>query len=175
MTALPIVIYPNPVLAEKCKPVEVFDSQLAQLAQDMAESMYAASGVGLAAPQIGKLIRLVTIDVSEEKNDLLVLVNPEIIARNDEIVEHEEGCLSLPGVWDKVKRPSEVVVRAQALDGTPFEKHCTGLLAVCVQHELDHLEGVVFIDHLSRLKRERDKAKLRKLKLAARKEEKKKA
>lgn len=170
MTVLPIVIYPNPVLAQKCSPVTVFDDQLRALAKDMAESMYAAKGVGLAAPQIGKTLCLLTVDISEDKNDLMVFVNPEIISRSDDIQEYEEGCLSLPGVWDKVKRPAEVTVRAQDLEGNVFEKTCTGLLAVCIQHEIDHLSGTVFIDHLSRLKKERDKAKLRKLRLAAKKE-----
>ncbi len=135
MAKLPIVIYPNPVLAVKCDPVTVFDDKLAQLAADMAETMYAAPGVGLAAPQVGHPIRLIT--------------------------------LSLPGIWDKVVRPSEVTVRAQDLKGNFFERHCEGLLAVCVQHEIDHLDGIVFIDHLSRLKKERDQKKLHKLKLAA--------
>lgn len=148
----------------------MFDEQLATLAKDMAESMYAAKGIGLAAPQIGKPLCLITIDISEEKNDLMVFVNPKIIARSEETEEFEEGCLSLPGIWDKVKRPAEVTVQAQDLHGNSFEKQCTGLLAVCIQHEIDHLDGTVFIDHLSRLKKERDKAKLRKLRLAAKKE-----
>ena len=169
MAKLPIVIYPNPVLAEKCAPVTEFDESLAKLAADMAETMYAAPGVGLAAPQVGKAIRMVVIDVSEEKNQLLTLVNPQIIAATEETRVGEEGCLSLPGVWDKVKRAVEVTFRAQDLQGNFFEKECDGLLAVCVQHELDHLDGVVFIDHLSRLKRERDKTKLHKLKLEAKK------
>ncbi|MCI5851054.1 MAG: peptide deformylase [Sutterellaceae bacterium] len=169
MAKLPIVIYPNPVLAEKCAPVTVFDEKLETLAKDMAETMYAAPGVGLAAPQVGQPIRLVVIDVTEEKNDLITLVNPVITEKSEEIAECEEGCLSLPGVWDRVKRPAVVTVRAQDLKGDFFERHCEGLLAVCVQHELDHLDGVVFIDHLSRLKKERDKKKLHKLKLEAQK------
>ncbi|GBO93303.1 peptide deformylase [Mesosutterella multiformis] len=169
MAKLPIVIYPNPVLAVKCDPVTVFDDKLAQLAADMAETMYAAPGVGLAAPQVGHPIRLITIDVSEEKDQLLTLVNPVITSKSEEEVEYEEGCLSLPGIWDKVVRPSEVTVRAQDLKGNFFERHCEGLLAVCVQHEIDHLDGIVFIDHLSRLKKERDQKKLHKLKLAAKK------
>ncbi|MCG5031172.1 peptide deformylase [Mesosutterella sp. OilRF-GAM-744-9] len=169
MAKLPIVIYPNPVLAEHCTPVTEFDEKLAQLAADMAETMYAAPGVGLAAPQVGKTLRLVVIDVSEEKNQLLTLVNPRITAYSEETKVCEEGCLSLPGIWDKVKRPAEVTVRAQDLQGNFFEKDCDGLLAVCVQHELDHLDGVVFVDHLSRLKKDRDLKKLHKLKLEAKK------
>ena len=132
MAKLPIVIYPNPVLAVKCDPVTVFDDKLAQLAADMAETMYAAPGVGLAAPQVGHPIRLITIDVSEEKDQLLTLVNPVITSKSEEEVEYEEGCLSLPGIWDKVVRPSEVTVRAQDLKGNFFERHCEGLLAVCL-------------------------------------------
>lgn len=120
MAKLPIVIYPNPVLAVKCDPVTVFDDKLAQLAADMAETMYAAPGVGLAAPQVGHPIRLITIDVSEEKDQLLTLVNPVITSKSEEEVEYEEGCLSLPGIWDKVVRPSEVTVRAQDLKGNFF-------------------------------------------------------
>ena len=123
MAKLPIVIYPNPVLAVKCDPVTVFDDKLAQLAADMAETMYAAPGVGLAAPQVGHPIRLITIDVSEEKDQLLTLVNPVITSKSEEEVEYEEGCLSLPGIWDKVVRPSEVTVRAQDLKGNFFERH----------------------------------------------------
>lgn len=110
MAKLPIVIYPNPVLAVKCDPVTVFDDKLAQLAADMAETMYAAPGVGLAAPQVGHPIRLITIDVSEEKDQLLTLVNPVITSKSEEEVEYEEGCLSLPGIWDKVVRDRKSVV-----------------------------------------------------------------
>ncbi len=169
MAILPIVIYPNPVLAVKCAPVTEFNEALAKLASDMAETMYKAPGVGLAAPQIGQPIRIVVIDVSEEKNELLTLVNPEIVRRSEDISEYEEGCLSLPGIWDKVRRPSEVTVKAQDLQGNPLEIECTGLLAVCAQHEIDHLDGLVFIDHLSPLKKSRDQNKLKKLKLEARK------
>ncbi|MGN1209401.1 MAG: peptide deformylase, partial [Duodenibacillus sp.] len=149
MAILPIVQYPDPRLAAKAEPVTVFDDALRQLAADMAETMYDAPGVGLAANQIGRLIRLVVIDISEEKNALRVLVNPEIIARSEDVKECEEGCLSLPGIYEKVKRPSLVTVRAQDLEGRQFTLECDELLSVCVQHELDHLDGKVFIDHLS--------------------------
>lgn len=162
MAQLPIVQYPDPRLAAKAEPVTVFDDKLKQLAADMAETMYAAPGVGLAANQIGQLIRMVVIDISDEKNDLHVLVNPQITVRSEEIKECEEGCLSLPGLYEKVKRPSFVTVKAQDLDGKPFELECDELLSVCVQHELDHLDGLVFIDHLSQLKKSRAVTKLAK-------------
>ena len=155
MALLPIVQYPDPRLAAKAEPVVVFDNALRQLAADMAETMYEAPGVGLAATQVGKLIRMVVIDISEEKNDLHVLVNPEITSRSEEIKECEEGCLSLPGLYEKVKRPSFVTVKAQDLKGEFFEMQCDELMSVCVQHELDHLDGIVFIDHLSQLKKSR--------------------
>lgn len=162
MSLLPILQYPNPVLAQKAEPVTVFDESLAQLAKDMAETMYAAPGIGLAAPQIGRLIRLVVIDVSDEKNDLKVFVNPTIEVLGEETVCGEEGCLSLPDVYDKVERSAHVRVKAQDLKGEPFELECEDVLAVCIQHECDHLEGVVFIDHLSLLKKSRAAMKLAK-------------
>ena len=138
----------------------------------MAETMYEAPGVGLAATQVGKLIRMVVIDISEEKNDLHVLVNPEITSRSEEIKECEEGCLSLPGLYEKVKRPSFVTVQAQDLKGEFFEMQCDELMSVCVQHELDHLDGIVFIDHLSQLKKSRAAAKLAKRRKEKAREEK---
>lgn len=162
MALLPIVQYPDPRLATVAEPVTVFDDALRTLAADMAETMYEAPGVGLAAPQIGRLIRMIVIDISDEKNALRVLVNPEIVESSDEINECEEGCLSLPGLYEKVKRPAFVKVRAQNLDGTPFEIECDELLSVCVQHEIDHLDGKVFIDHLSALKKSRAATKLAK-------------
>ena len=162
MALLPIVQYPDPRLSTVAKPVTVFDDALKTLAADMAETMYEAPGVGLAAPQIGQLIRMIVIDISEEKDALRVLVNPEIISSSEELNECEEGCLSLPGLYEKVKRPAFVKVRAQDLDGNPFEIECDELLSVCVQHEIDHLDGKVFIDHLSTLKKSRAAAKLAK-------------
>ena len=166
---LPIYIYGSPVLRKTAANITPDYPGLQQFIADMWETMYDADGVGLAAPQVGHPIRLITIDVSEEKDQLLTLVNPVITSKSEEEVEYEEGCLSLPGIWDKVVRPAEVTVRAQDLKGNFFERHCEGLLAVCVQHEIDHLDGIVFIDHLSRLKKERDQKKLHKLKLAAKK------
>ena len=164
MALLPIVQYPDPILAKTAEVVTEFNDELKQLAADMAEPMYAAPGIGLAANQVGVLKRIIVIDITEDHSDLRVFVNPEVVAHSEELEEFEEGCLSLKGLYEKVKRPERVKVRAQDLDGKPFELEADGLLAVCVQHEIDHLHGVVFIDHLSRLKKDRAKVKLRKLK-----------
>ena len=163
MTLRTIVSYPDPVLAATAECVEVFDEELRQLADDMAETMYAAPGVGLAANQVGVLKRIIVVDVTDDQTGLLKLVNPEIAWTSETLADHEEGCLSLKGLYEHVKRPSTVKVRAQDLDGNPFEFDADGLLAVCVQHELDHLDGKVFIDHLSRMKKERARMKLLKL------------
>ncbi len=170
MAKLKILQYPHPILAATAEAVAEFNDELKQLAADMAETMYAAPGVGLAANQVGVLKRIVVIDISEEGNDLRVLVNPEIVWRSSEEVSREEGCLSLKGLYEHVARPREVRVQARDLSGAPIEFHASGLLAVCVQHETDHLNGTVFIDRLSRLKKDRACTKLRKL----RREEKKK-
>lgn len=163
MALLNIIQYPHPTLAAKALPVTEFDDALKTLAADMLETMYEAPGVGLAANQVNVLRRLVVIDVSEDKSGQMVLVNPEILGKSDDLTDHEEGCLSLKGLYEHVKRPSRVKVRAQDLDGNPFEFEAEGILATCVQHELDHLDGVVFIDHLSRMKKERACTKLVKL------------
>lgn len=165
MALLPILQYPNAILAQHAEPVTVFDGDLRRLAEDMAETMYAAPGVGLAANQVGVLLRIVVIDVTEDKSGLMVLVNPKIIESSETLQDCEEGCLSLKGLYEHVKRPDRVVVRAQDLAGNAFEFEATGLLATCVQHEIDHLNGLVFIDHLSRLKKDRATQKLRKLRL----------
>lgn len=165
MAVLPIVQYPNVALSSRAEPVTEFNEELKQLAADMTETMYAAPGVGLAANQVGVLKRIVVIDVSEDKSDLKVLVNPSVVEHSDTLKDYEEGCLSLKGLYEHVKRPDHVRVRAQDLDGNPVEFEAEGILAVCVQHEIDHLDGVVFIDHLSRLKKDRACQKLRKLRL----------
>ena len=170
MALLPILQYPHPTLAANAEPVTEFNDELKELATNMAETMYAAPGVGLAANQVGVLKRIIVIDVSEESNELRVFVNPQVIAHSDELEEFEEGCLSLKGLYEKVKRPERVTVRAQDLDGNPFELEADGLLAVCVQHEIDHLNGIVFIDHWSRLKKDRARVKLRKLRAEKEKE-----
>lgn len=163
MTLRTIVSYPDPVLAATAERVEVFDEELRQLADDMAETMYAAPGVGLAANQVGVLKRIIVVDVTDDQTRLLKLVNPEIAWTSETLADHEEGCLSLKGLYEHVKRPDEVIVKAQSVTGEPIEIKAEGLLAVCLQHEIDHLNGIVFIDHLSRLKKDRACTKLKKL------------
>lgn len=175
MALLPILQYPDPRLAQRAEPVTIFDEKLKKLAADMAETMYEAPGVGLAATQVGAMIRMVVVDVSEEKNDLKVFVNPTIEVVDANETECEEGCLSLPGVYEKVKRPSTVKVHAQDLEGNSFNLLCSDLLGVCIQHEVDHLEGKVFIDHLSLLKKQRATTKLAKLRKEKEREAKNKA
>ena len=162
MALLPILHYPDKRLHKVAKPVAVVDDRIRKLVKDMAETMYDAPGVGLAATQIDVHERVVVMDVSEDKNELMVLINPEIIGRSDDFKIYEEGCLSVPGVFDEVERPAEVRVRALDLDGKPFEFDADELLAVCIQHEIDHLNGKVFVQHLSMLKQTRLKARLRK-------------
>lgn len=159
MALLPILHYPDPRLHQSATPVTEFTAQLKQLAEDMTETMYAAPGVGLAAPQVNVHQRLIVVDVSEDKNGLMVLVNPQIIAREGE-QEYEEGCLSVPGIYGKITRAARVKVKAQDLEGAPFEVEADGLLAVCLQHEIDHLDGKVFVDYLSQLKQNRIRTKL---------------
>lgn len=163
MSTLEILTLPDPRLKKVAAEVTVFDDQLKKLASDMLETMYAAPGIGLAATQIDRHIRLVVIDVSEHNNQPLVMVNP-VIVEKDGIQTHEEGCLSVPGIYAKVKRADQVTVRYQDLSGAQQELSATGLLAVCIQHELDHLKGIVFLDHLSVLKRKLALKKLEKIK-----------
>lgn len=162
MALLPILRYPDPRLFKVAKPVQVVDDRIRQLVRDMAETMYAAPGVGLAATQVDVHERVVVMDVSEDSNELRVLINPEIIWRSDDQQIYQEGCLSVPGVYEEVKRADQVRVRALDEQGQPYEFEADGLLAVCVQHELDHLEGKVFVEYLSPLKQGRIKTKLRK-------------
>jgi len=162
MALLNILHYPDKRLHTVAKPVRVVDERIRKLAQDMTETMYDAPGVGLAATQVDVHERVVVIDVSEDKSDLRILINPEILSFSDEQQTYEEGCLSVPGVYDEVDRPAKIRVRALNLQGEPIEFDAEGLLAVCVQHELDHLNGKVFVQHLSMLKQTRLKAKLRK-------------
>ena len=166
MALLPILEYPDPRLKKVATPVNAFTPDLVRLVRDMAETMYAAPGVGLAATQVDVHKRVIVIDVSQAKDDLLVLVNPEIIAASGE-VECEEGCLSVPGYYDKVYRAAQVTVRARNEHGEPFERTVEEMLAVCVQHEMDHLVGRMFVDYLSPLKRDRLKSKQRKKKRLA--------
>ena len=163
MALLEILHYPDPRLTTVAKPIAQVDERIRQLAADMTHTMYEAPGVGLAATQVNVHERLIVVDVSEQKNELLVFINPEIIWRSEELKVWQEGCLSVPGFYDDVERPDQVKVRALNLAGASFEIHADGLLAVCVQHEIDHLNGKVFVDYLSTLKRGRIKNKLRKL------------
>ena len=161
MAALDILHYPDPRLYKTAEPVTEVDESVRALVRDMAETMYAAPGVGLAATQVNVHKRVVVIDASEERDRLLVLINPEIVSREG-VQYREEGCLSVPGIYEPVERAERVTVRALGLDGKPFTMTAEKLLAVCIQHELDHLEGKVFVDHLSRLKQQRIRAKLQK-------------
>ncbi|GMV59536.1 peptide deformylase [Betaproteobacteria bacterium PRO7] len=161
---LPILEYPDPRLKKVAQPVTRFDERLRKLAADMAETMYAAPGVGLAATQVDVHERLIVVDVSETKDQLYVFANPEIVWASEETVVCEEGCLSVPGIYDEVRRPAKVRVRAQDVQGETFDLDCEGLLAVCVQHEMDHLLGKVFVEYLSPLKQDRIRTKLKKRK-----------
>ncbi|MFZ6848411.1 peptide deformylase [Undibacterium sp. RuRC25W] len=160
MSILNILRYPDPRLHKKAKPVTVFDDRLQKLIADMAETMYDAPGVGLAASQVDVHEQLVVIDTSEACDQLQVFINPEIVWASEEKKVYDEGCLSVPGVYDGVERPAEVKVKALDANGQSFEIHADGLLAVCIQHEMDHLLGKVFVDYLSPLKRNRIKTKM---------------
>jgi len=155
MAVRELSIYPDPVLRERCLEISEFDADLHRLLDDLAESMYSHKGVGLAAPQIGEPLRALTVDVGQrdEKYNLIELVNPEIVRASEQKSDYEEGCLSFPGEAQLVVRPSEVTVRAQDRRGRPVEIEAEGLLATALQHEIDHLDGVLFIDHISRLRR----------------------
>ena len=161
MALLKILHYPDPRLHTVAQPVAAVTEEIRQLAADMAETMYAAPGIGLAATQIDRHIRMLVVDISEEKNRLLTLINPRILLKEGETV-HEEGCLSVPGIYDKVTRAEQIRVRAMNLAGETFVLDAGGLLAVCIQHEIDHLDGKVFVEYLSRLKQTRIRHKLTK-------------
>ncbi|MBM4180540.1 MAG: peptide deformylase [Betaproteobacteria bacterium] len=161
MALLKILHFPDPRLHLVAKPVAAVDADIRQLAADMAETMYAAPGIGLAATQVDRHVRLIVVDISEEKNRLLTLINPRIVMKEGEAVR-EEGCLSVPGIYDKVTRAEHIRVDALDLEGKPFQLDAVGLLAVCIQHEIDHLDGKVFVEYLSRLKQARIRHKLEK-------------
>ncbi|MCK6404786.1 MAG: peptide deformylase [Rhodocyclaceae bacterium] len=161
MALLPILRFPDPRLRKVAAPITNIDDSIRRLAADMAETMYEAPGIGLAATQVDVHKQLIVIDVSEAKDQLLVLINPEIVS-NEGAQVGEEGCLSVPGVYDKVERAERVLVRYLDLDGKAQQREADGLLAVCIQHEMDHLNGKVFVDHLSLLKQTRIKSKLAK-------------
>jgi len=163
---LKILEYPDPRLRKTALPVPAVTPEIRKLIEDMAETLYAAPGVGLAATQVDVHKRIIVIDVSADREELRVFVNPELISAEGE-AEAEEGCLSLPGYYDKVRRAARVRVRALDARGEPFELEAEGMLAVCIQHEMDHLVGKVFVDYLSPLKRARLMTKLRKKQRAA--------
>ena len=161
MSRLTILEYPDPRLRTRARPVEQFDAALGKLIDDMFETMYAAPGIGLAASQVDVHRRLIVLDVSEDRAEPLVFINPEILSR-DGSAKTEEGCLSVPGIFDDVQRAARVRVRAQDRTGAVFERDLDGVLAVCVQHEMDHLEGRVFVEYLSPLKQTRIRTRMRK-------------
>ena len=161
MALLQILRYPDERLHKLAEPVQTVNDEIRHFVKDLAETMYAAPGVGLAATQVDVHKRVIVIDVSETHDQLLVLINPEILESRGES-DFEEGCLSVPGIFERVQRAQWVKVRSLNLDGKPFEMEAEGLLAVCIQHEMDHLEGKVFVEYLSRLKQSRILAKLKK-------------
>ena len=161
MALLSILEYPDPRLRARAQPVTRFDEALGELVDDMLATMYAAPGIGLAATQVNAPQQVLVIDVSEERNQPLVFINPEILSREG-VAKTEEGCLSVPGIFDEVERAAKVRVRSRDRHGTLLEQDLEGSLAVCLQHEMDHLEGKLFVDYLSDLKRERIRKKLEK-------------
>jgi len=159
VSTLPILLYPDTLLRTVAKPVDTVDGRIDALVGDMLETMYEAPGIGLAATQINVHERVVVIDVSEENDSPLVLINPQLLDQHGE-AETQEGCLSIPGIYETIKRPAEVQISAIGRDGEPFELSADGLLATCIQHELDHLDGKLFVDYLSALKRNRIRKKM---------------
>ena len=162
MAILNILEFPDPRLRTIAQPVDVVDDALRQLIDDMFETMYAAPGIGLAATQVDVHKRLVVMDLSEDKSTPLVFINPEFEALTEQMDQYQEGCLSVPGFYENVDRPQKVRIKAQERDGSHYELIAEGLLAVCIQHECDHLNGKLFVDYLSSLKRDRIKKKLEK-------------
>ncbi len=161
MAILDILRFPDPRLRNRAKRIDQVDAALQGVIDDMLETMYQAPGIGLAATQVNIAKRLIVMDLSEEKNQPLILINPEIIER-DGSDEHEEGCLSVPGIYETVKRAERIRVKALDREGNPFEMDADELLAICIQHEIDHLDGKLFVDYLSSLKRQRIRKKLEK-------------
>ena len=162
MALLTVLCYPDPRLHKVAKPVELVDARIKKIVADMADTMYDAPGVGLAATQVDVHERIVVIDVSDEQNVLMVFINPEIVWASSETKSWREGCLSVPEFYDEVERPAEIRVKALDINGKEFEMDADGLLAVCLQHELDHLQGKVFVEYLSILKRTRISQKMKK-------------
>jgi peptide deformylase len=163
MAVLEILRYPDVRLQAIAKPVLVVDEAIRQLVSDMAETMYAAPGIGLAATQVNVALQVIVVDISDEKEELMVFINPEIVQQSTDLKVYQEGCLSVPGVYDDVERPDQIVVKALNEKGEKFSIEADGLLSVCIQHEIDHLKGRVFVQYLSRLKQSRIKSKMQKL------------
>ena len=163
MAKLEILEFPDPRLRTVAKPVEKVDDELRKLIDDMFETMYACPGIGLAATQVNVHQRLIVMDLSEDQSQPRVFINPEITPLTDEVAPYEEGCLSVPGFYEKVQRPARVRIKALDRDGNTFEEEADELLAPCIQHEIDHLDGKLFVDYVSRLKRDRIKKKLEKI------------
>ncbi len=161
MTRLTILEYPDPRLRTRAVPVDAVDAPMRELIDDMLETMYAANGIGLAATQVDVHRRLLVADVSEGRTNPQVFINPEILTKDGK-VSTQEGCLSVPGYYDEVERAERIRVRAQGRDGKPFEADLEGLLAICIQHEIDHLDGKLFVDYLSEMKRQRVRKKIEK-------------
>lgn len=162
MAVLPILKFPDPRLRTIAQPVQQVDAQIQQLATDMLETMHAAAGIGLAASQVDRHIQLIVMDLSEEKNQPMVFINPSITPLTEQTQPYDEGCLSFPEIYDRVERPAQIRIEALDLDGKPFTIDADGLLAVCIQHEMDHLDGKLFVDYLSPLKRQRIRDKMTK-------------
>jgi peptide deformylase len=166
MTVRPIVIAPDPVLKKISAPVAAVDDSVRALMDDMLDSMYAADGIGLAAVQIGEPLRVIVMDLAQKegKNEPRFFANPEILWASDELAPYEEGCLSVPEIYDEVERPARVKLRYLNRDNELIEEDADGIFAVCIQHEMDHLNGTLFVDHLSRIKRDRALTKSKKIK-----------
>lgn len=162
MAKLDILHYPDARLRTVARPISVVDDRIRQLAKDMAETMYDAPGIGLAATQVNVHERIIVVDVSDDQSDLRVLINPSVSKLDDQTKVYQEGCLSVPGIYDEVERPDRILVEALNLQGEPIQFEADGLLSVCIQHEIDHLDGKVFVDYLSRLKQGRIQTKLQK-------------
>lgn len=162
MALLPILSFPDQRLRTIAKPIEHVTDEIRELAADMFDTMYAAPGIGLAATQVDRHIQLIVLDISEQKDQPMVFINPKITYLTNQTAPYEEGCLSVPQIYDKVERPSRVKIDAINLDGESFSLEAEGLLAVCIQHEMDHLNGKLFVDYLSPLKRQRARDKIEK-------------
>lgn len=163
MALLNILSFPDPRLRTIAKPVDTVTDEIRQLAADMFETMYEAPGIGLAATQVDQHIQLIVIDVSENRDQPMVFINPKVTPLTEQTLSYEEGCLSVPQIYDKVERPSRVKIEAIDLEGNAFELEADELLAVCIQHEMDHLNGKLFVDYLSPLKRQRAREKVEKV------------